>query len=84
MGQLTRKEQDLMKRLQDKLEGPDTPAVGRSLNATIDLADPKQVALAIKHGFLPPDDDLDDDEDDSDEEVDDAPRRRSYFKEASQ
>ena len=79
---LSKDEQKMLKRLQAKAEEPDPPAVGRTLSASIDLGDEKQVAAAKKYGFLPPDDDDgddDDDDDDDDADADHPPRRRGYF-----
>ena len=77
---LSESEKNLLKRLQAKAEEPDAPPVSRSLTAHIDLGDAKQVALAIKHGFLSSDevDDLKSD-DDSGEDTDETPKRKGYF-----
>lgn len=82
MAQLSKQEQALLEKLQAKMEAPDRPSVGRTLNATIDLGDPKQVALAIKHGFLDADDPELGDEGGSEgaEQPDEKPNRRGYFK----
>lgn len=84
MAKLSDKEKALLEKLQAKAEAPDAPAVGRNLNVTIDLGDPKQVALAIKHGFLGSDDIEDDDDDDagSDNGGEDTPRRKGFFGDA--
>lgn len=81
MANLSDKEQSLLKKLQAKLDAPDKPATGRSLTAHIDLSDPKQVALAIKHGFLDSDDDTDDDDadDTADDDGDKVPKRKGFF-----
>ncbi len=68
-----------IKKLQDQLDAPEPGPVGRVINATINLGDPKQVALAIKHGFLDPDEPDPTDPPESDE-GDDTPKRRGYFK----
>ncbi|MDE2101942.1 MAG: hypothetical protein KGL39_32145 [Patescibacteria group bacterium] len=72
-------EQKTLKALQRKAEEPDAPPVGRSVNVSVDLSDPKQVALAIKHGFLSAIGADDDDTGDDEPEEDDAPKRRGYF-----
>ena len=79
---LSAKEKQLLERLQAKVDEPDAGPIGKTLNATIDLADKAQVALAKKFGFLP-DDIEDEEEEDKPEEkpTDDAPKRRGYFTE---
>lgn len=62
-----------------KKDAPSAPAVGRSVNVSIDLGDEKQVARAIKLGLLDGGED-DDDDGAADDEPDDAPRKRGYFK----
>lgn len=77
---LSDKEKRMLKALQTKAEEPDAPAVGRSLTAHINLSDPKEVALAIKHGFLSgDDDDADDDDDDDAADDEDTPKRKGFF-----
>lgn len=82
MARLSKKEEAMFKALQEKMEAPDAPSIGRSVNVTIDLGDPKQVARAIKMGLLDNDED-DDTEDDGaggdDDDSDDTPRRKGYF-----
>jgi hypothetical protein len=68
-----------IEKLQKQLDAPDPGPVGRVINATINLGNPAEVALAIKHGFLSPDEP--DEPDESEGEPDETPRRRSYFKE---
>lgn len=73
----------MLERLTKKAEEPDAPAVGKSVSVHVDLSDAKQVALAVKHGFLGSDD-LDDDDDDDDDtdkkdDDDDTPKRKGYF-----
>lgn len=83
MAQLSKSEQAALKKLQDKSEAPDAPPVSRSVSATVDLSDPKSVALAIKHGFLTADEaeELEEEEDDKGKgkKGDATPRRRGYF-----
>lgn len=83
VAKLSKSEQSLFDKLKDKIEAPDTSPVGRSVRVNVDLSDPKQVALAIKHGFLDSDDDDDDDDDDKGDkdDKDDTPKRRGYFSE---
>lgn len=79
---LTAKEKEMLDNLTKKSKEPDREPVSRSVRASIDLSDPKQVALAIKHGFLDPDDepdDKDDDKDDKKDKGDDTPKRKGYF-----
>lgn len=79
---LSASEKKMLERLQAKAEEPDAPPVGRTLNASIDLGDPKQVALAQKFGFLTADeveDDIDGDDDNDDDKGDETPKRRGYF-----
>lgn len=79
---LSEQEKAVLVRLQKKAEEPDPAPVSRAVTASIDLGDPKQVALAIKHGFLTSDDveDLDaDPSDKEDEDADETPKRRGYF-----
>ena len=82
MAKLTEDEASMLKKLMAKREAPDSPAVGRAINVSIDLGDEKQVARAIKLGLLDSDsmngDDGDDDEG-GDGEGDDTPKRRGYF-----
>lgn len=84
MARLSKKEQQMLERLQAKSEAPDEPITGKSFSIAVDLGDEKQVAMAQKLGLgaLFADDDDDDDgvEDGSDEpEDDDKPKRHSYF-----
>lgn len=82
---LSSEEQKLLKKLQKKAEEPDAPAVGRSVNVSVDLGDEKQVRAAHKLGLLSglfsddSDDDDNDDDDDGDADDEDTPRRRGYF-----
>ena len=80
---LSAKEKQLLERLQAKVDEPDAGPIGKTLNATIDLADKAQVALAKKFGFLP--DDIEDEEEEEkkpeEKSTDDAPKRRGYFTE---
>ena len=85
---LSDEERATLKRLQQKEKEPEAPPVGRSVQARVDFGDPKQVALAVKHGFLTAEeaeegkkkesDDDDDDDDKKDRKVD-KPRRKGYF-----
>lgn len=77
---LSPKEREILERLSKKAEEPDTPPVGKSVSATVDLSDPKSVALAIKHGFLTPDEVEDLEDDDEEAPADEKPKRNSYFK----
>lgn len=76
---LNAKEKKLLESLTKKSEEPDAGPVSKSVRVNVDLSDPKSVALAIKHGFLDPDDDDDDDGDDDSDDKDDTPKRRGYF-----
>lgn len=78
---LNAKEKKLLDSLTKKAEEPDSGPVSKSVRVNVDLSDPKSVALAIKHGFLDPDEDDDDDDTDSkdDDDKDDTPKRRGYF-----
>jgi hypothetical protein len=80
---LSSEEQKLLKKLQRKAEEPDAPAIGRSVNVSVDLGDEKQVQRAHKLGLLSglfdADDADDDDDDDDDDDAEDTPRRRGYF-----
>lgn len=80
MAKLTKSEQDLLDKLNAKVEAPDRPTP--NLNVTIDLGDDKQVALARKHGWLDDEeDDSGDGDEDDDSEGDETPKRKGYFKE---
>ena len=82
MAKLSEKEKALLESLQAKAEAPDAPAIGRSISAHVDLGDEKQVALAIKHGFLTADEveELNEGEgDDTGKEGNETPTRRGYF-----
>lgn len=81
---LSEAEKALLAKLQKKSEEPDAPPIGKSVRATIDLGDEKQVALAIKHGFLTADEVEEmtgdgDGDGDKDEPTDERPKRRGYF-----
>ena len=79
---LSDKEKKLLEDLQRKAEAPDPPPVGRSITASVDLGDAKQVELAIKHGFLTADEveELKEGEGEGEEkEGDEKPTRRGYF-----
>lgn len=86
MAKLSDEESAMLKRLSDKKNAPDGPSVGKSINVNVDLSDPKQVAAAIKHGFLTADEaddagDKDGDKNgDGDKEGDETPSRKGYFK----
>jgi hypothetical protein len=80
MAKLSKAEAAMLKRLTDKSEAPDAPAVARTLNVTVDLSDPKQVAEAVKFGLLNGAGD-DDGGDEDDDDADEPPVRRSFFKE---
>lgn len=81
MARLSAQEKAMLERLTAKQDAPDAPAVGRSVNVTINLGDEKQVARAIKMGLLDDDSDPVDDgnNEDNQAEDDDAPKRRGYF-----
>lgn len=79
---LSEKEKKILERLTKKAEEPDSAPVGKSVSVHVDLSDAKQVALAIKHGFLGADDlddDDDGDDDGDDDKPDETPKRRGYF-----
>lgn len=78
---LSEKEKTLLEKLTKKAEEPDRAPVGRTVNAHVDLTDPKSVALAIKHGFLDADEDDDDggDGDGDGDDGDETPKRKGYF-----
>lgn len=82
---LSAEEQKLFDKLTKKSKEPDAPSVGRTLRANIDLGDEKQVSLARKLGFLPPEEDDDDDDDGKGkgkgkgDDDDETPKRRGYF-----
>ena len=84
MSPLTAKEKELLDKLNKKADEPDAPAVSKSISANIDLSDDKQIAAAIKHGFLTADEveELQEDERDDKGKKQGAatPRRRGYFK----
>lgn len=52
MAKLSKDEEDVLDRLMKKREAPDAPPVTKSISASIDLGDEKQVERAIEHGFL--------------------------------
>lgn len=74
---LSEKEAAMLKALSKKAEEPDAPPVGRSVRVNVDLSDPKQVALAIKHGFLSGDDV--EEEKEETEDTEETPKRHGYF-----
>lgn len=77
---LTPEEKKLMERLSRKAEEPDPPAVGKSVNVVVDLANAAQVKLAQKFGFLPSDEvESEPEGGDDSESADEAPNRRGYF-----
>jgi len=82
---LTSEEKKMLRKLQQKAEAPDPPEIGKTLNVSVDLSNPKSVAAAIKYGFLSgPDDDGSDDTDDEEmedgsDDDDDTPVRNGYF-----
>lgn len=82
---LSADEKKTLEALNRKAKEPDPEPVSRSVRANFDLGDPKQVALAIKHGFLKGDDDDDDKgdkkdkKDKKDDDDDDTPKRGGYF-----
>lgn len=84
MAKLSDEEAAALKKLQEKQKAPDGPSVGKSINVSIDLSDDSQVARAIKHGFLSPeeveeDKKKGDGDDDDDADTDEAPTRKGYF-----
>jgi hypothetical protein len=81
MAKLSDSEQELFDKLTAKSKAPDAPPVGKSISANIDLSDDKQVALAIKHGFLTSEEVREEKEEEKKEKKDSTPRRRGYFKE---
>lgn len=82
MAKLSEKEQEILDQLTQKAKAPDAPPVSKSISASIDLSDDKQVARAIEHGFLTPAEVKELKEDEKDNKTKDStPRRRgSYFK----
>jgi hypothetical protein len=93
VAKLSEEEARTLEALQKKAKAPDAPAVARSVNISVDLADEAQVERAVKLG-LPGfdalvssngDDDGDDDgsssDDDGDDDGDEPPRRRGFFNE---
>lgn len=73
----------MLARLQKKAEEPDPAPVGKSIQARIDLSDEKQIAAAIKHGFLTAEEaaDLQEGGEGSEGgEGDEKPKRGGYFK----
>ena len=83
MAKLTAEEEQTLKGLLEKRKAPDAPAIGKTLNVTVDLGDPEQVARAQRLGLLDLfDDDGDGDGDGAggDDDGDEPPRRRGYFK----
>lgn len=77
---LSDEEQATFKELQRKAKEPAAAPVGKSINVTVDLSDEKQVARAIKHGFLTAEEVAEDKEgDNGDGEGDETPRRKGYF-----
>jgi hypothetical protein len=78
---LSASEKKLLEKLTKKAEEPDAGPVSKSVRVNVDLSDPKSVALAIKHGFLDPDEEDDDDDGDKDDkdDKDETPKRRGYF-----
>lgn len=81
MAKLDEKESKLLEKLLAKRDAPDAPSVGKTLNVSIDLGDPDQVARAQKLGLLDgfDDDDGDGDKGGDDDDGDEPPRRRGYF-----
>lgn len=83
MAKLSSEEEELLARLTKKREAPDAPPVTKSISASIDLGDDKQVARAIEHGFLTAAEvkELKEDKGEDDKKAPATPRRRgSYFK----
>lgn len=80
---LSKREQDLLDKLNKKAEEPETPPISKSISATVDLSDPKSIAAAIKHGFLTSDEveELKEEEEEKEKSKDATPRRKGYFKE---
>lgn len=79
---LSESEKELLERLTKKSKEPDAPPVSKSISASIDLSDDKQVARAIEHGFLTAAEVKEAKEEEKEEKKKDStPRRRgSYFK----
>ena len=82
MAKLTAQEEEMLEKLARKREAPDAPPVGKSISASIDLSDDKQIARAIEHGFLTAAEVKELKEEEKEEKKKDStPRRRgSYFK----
>ena len=80
---LSESEKELLERLTKKSKEPDAPPVSKSISASIDLSDDKQVARAIEHGFLTATEvkELKEEEKEEKKKGDSTPRRRGYFKE---
>jgi hypothetical protein len=86
VAKLTAQEQELYDKLHSKRESPDSPPVSKSISASIDLGDEKQVARAIEHGFLTAAEVKElKEEEKEDKKKDSTPRRRgSYFKDGDE
>lgn len=85
MAKLSKEEQEQLDALTAKAEAPDEEEAGGGvshvLNVAVDLGDEKQVGLARKLGFFPPDEEetpAPEDEVPPEEE----PQRRGFFKES--
>lgn len=81
---LSKEEKRQLKALQQKEQEPDAPPIGKSVNFSVDLGDPKQVETAKSLGLLgflqgDNDDDDENDDDDDDENAETGPRRKGYF-----
>lgn len=79
MAKLTAEEERALKRLMEKREAPDSGPVGRSVNVSIDLGDPKQVERAQRLGLLDLFEDEEPEVDTEADEADDTPKRKGYF-----
>jgi hypothetical protein len=94
VAKLSEEEARTLEALQKKAKAPDAPAVARSVNISVDLADEAQVERAVKLGLPGFDalvssngddsDDGGDDDDgasggDDDDDDHEPPRRRAFF-----
>jgi hypothetical protein len=69
----------MLEALTEKSKQPDAAPVGKSLTAHVNLSNKEEVALAVKYGFLPGDDDDDADDDEDDDAPEETPKRKGFF-----
>lgn len=82
MAKLSKEEQRMLRRLQEKSEAPDAPPIGKTVNVAVDLGDKNQVAMAQRLGLfdgLAAEEEEETEEEESEEEADETPKRRGYF-----